>query len=442
MRLVLLLAGALALLGGPALAEKRLALVIGNGAYGNLGPLDNPSADARLMSRSLEGVGFEVTTLIDVGEDRMKRGVLDFGRRLRGAGSDAVGLFYFAGHGIQAEGRNFLLPVGVDVRDAADLYVEALDANWVLAQLESAGNATNIVVLDACRNNPFQRSFRSASRGLARMNAPRGSFVAYATEPGGVAADGDGANSPYTAALARAVLTPGLAIEQVFKQVRVDVLGKTDGRQIPWDSSSLTGDFYFVPDGGGVLTPLPPAGSAEEVAFWNRARQSGDPILLRTFLDIYPNSTYADEARALLSQGTLANVAPSAPAPQPSAGQPSASRSGRVRLKISTDWSRINPPSCGLPGDLGVVDVALGGDPVVVAARGGALALTYRVAARADGGGALVTVSPKLGYDRWEPIDIQLDSLAPGPEVLEYSRVKVPDRPNCGRINVYVKVVE
>ncbi|MEO1457229.1 MAG: caspase family protein, partial [Pseudomonadota bacterium] len=135
----------------PAQAERRLALVIGNGAYDSLGDLANPAADARLMSDALESIGFEVTVLRDADEAAMKRGIVRFGRSLRAAGEDAVGLFYFAGHGVQAYGANYLLPTGIDAQDEADLEIGGVKADWVLRQMESAGNAINIVILDACR---------------------------------------------------------------------------------------------------------------------------------------------------------------------------------------------------------------------------------------------------------------------------------------------------
>lgn len=420
-----------------ASAEPRLALVIGNGAYGNLGQLANPASDARLIDKSLRQAGFDVTLLVDANSQSMKRAVLDFGRRLRDAGPSAVGLFYFAGHGIQAQGANYLIPVGADLRDEADLEVEALSAYSVLSQIESAGNATNIVVLDACRNNPFQRSFRSASRGLAQIDAPRGSFIGFATSPGGVAADGDGRNSPYSAALANALLSPGLPIEQVFKRVRVEVLDRTGGRQTPWDSSSLTGDFYFV-RGAGPSAPISSGPSEEETALFNRARQSGDRQLLETFLAIYPDSAYAGEARAILKQSAVAAVNPPTQVLQPGAG---ARSQDLLTLRIDTDWSRTSG-SCPSPGKLGEVRVPLDGSPVIVDASGGRAAFRYRVAARRTGSGAVITVSPKVGSDDWRSIDIELDSLAPGTSVTEYSDTRLPNYGHCGMVNVDVRVIQ
>lgn len=232
----------------PAYAEPRLALVIGNAKYGQeMGRLPNPANDAALMAETLQKIGFQVTRLLDADQRQMKRAMSDFSAALNQAGPDAVGFFFYAGHGIQVAGENYLIPVDAMITQEADVELEAVSAKRVLSQMELAGNRINIIVLDACRNNPMARSMRSASRGLARMDAPRGSFIAYSTAPGEVAADGEGRNSPYTQALSKAMLQPGLAIEETFRNARVDVLQATQDKQVPWESSSLTGAFYFQP---------------------------------------------------------------------------------------------------------------------------------------------------------------------------------------------------
>lgn len=288
---ILLLASAAA--SSAATEPKRLALVIGNGDYAAIGALTNPPDDARLMHDTLVGQGFETTLVLEASQAQMQRAVASFGRKLGLAGPDAVGLFYFAGHGIQADGRNFLIPVEAAPNDVMELEIAGVEVDWLMRILERAGNRTNIVILDACRNNPFVAKNRSASRGLARVNAPTGSFIAYATAPGGVAADGDGANSPFTAALAKAVATPGKTIEQVFKQVRIDVLQSTGGQQTPWDSSSLVNDFYFAE---AVVQTSP----AEE-SLWESISESGDSGRLSLFLQVYPDSVFAPEARARIA---------------------------------------------------------------------------------------------------------------------------------------------
>lgn len=221
---------------------RRVALVIGNGRYAD-SPLTNPSNDAKAVAGALEGLGFEVLEFHDLDQRGMKRAILSFGERLD-AGS--IGLFYYAGHGMQVQGRNYLIPIGAQITGEADTEIEAVDVAAVLAKMENAHNRLNIVILDACRNNPFARSWRSTAAGLAMIDAPNGTLVAYATSPGRVAADGEGANGVYTESLIKYVLTPGLRIEDVFKRVRTEVREKTSGAQIPWESSSLEGDFYFV----------------------------------------------------------------------------------------------------------------------------------------------------------------------------------------------------
>lgn len=220
---------------------KRAALVIGNGAYGT-GRLRNPVNDARDMSRRLKEAGFDVI-LVKNGDLRMmEAGVDRLWSTLRKGG---VGVFYYAGHAMQVQGRNYLIPIGASIRTESDIRYEAVDVGRILGRMEDAGNGLNIVVLDACRNNPFARSFRSADRGLAIMDAPSGSLIAYSTSPGAIAEDGPGRNGTYTKHLLRHLLTPGLTIEDVLKRVRIDVSSETNGRQIPWESSSLTGYFYF-----------------------------------------------------------------------------------------------------------------------------------------------------------------------------------------------------
>ncbi len=238
----------------PAEKEARIALVIGNGAYKEA-PLRNPPSDAKAMAQALQACGFQVSLLVDADRATMFRAVREFGERIHGGG---VGLFYYAGHGMAVRGTNFLIPVGVDIATEDEVPVQALDVNAVLGKMDAARNRLNILILDACRNNPFARSFRSASRGLFQMEAPSGSFVAFATAPGSTASDGEGQNGLYTHHILQALQQPGLNVEQVFKQVRIGVKRDSRDQQIPWDSSSLTGDFYFRPAGSPLpATPAP-----------------------------------------------------------------------------------------------------------------------------------------------------------------------------------------
>ena len=244
------------LMAGEARAGKRIALVIGNGAYSAVSPLTNPKNDADLMAKTLQSVGFEVTKITDADQRAMKQAMLDFGRKLHG-GVDAS-LFYYSGHGVQAKGENYLIPVDASIKDEGELDLQAIDVNAFLQVMDNADSKVNIVILDACRNNPFLASKRSASRGLAMVDAPRGTYIAYSTSPGDVAEDGNGKNSPYTQALAKAIVKPGLKLEDAFKEARRLVLAATDQKQLPWETTSITGDFYFRPAARPAPQPPPP----------------------------------------------------------------------------------------------------------------------------------------------------------------------------------------
>lgn len=298
------------LIAAPLSAAERIALIMGNGNYGVVSPLDNPTNDARLMADTLEKLGFQVTMLLDADQNEMKRGISQFGRALRNAGTDATGLFYYAGHGVQSFGTNYLLPVDVEVSDPADLDLVAVEAQSVLRQMYSARNKTNIVILDACRNNPFSEIPEFNDNGLAEMQAPTGTFLAYATAPGGVALDGLEGNSPFTQAVARLMPQPGLPIEQMFKQVRVEVIEKTNNQQTPWDASSLTSDFTFAQ--AEVQSPE----DLEALQFWRSVQESRDALQIMLFLRGYGDSKYADEARALLSEVMEDELKGNAPKPQ------------------------------------------------------------------------------------------------------------------------------
>jgi formylglycine-generating enzyme required for sulfatase activity len=226
-----------------ARSEQRVALVIGNGGYESA-PLRNPPNDARAMGTVLRELGFDVIERENLSQKDMKKDIQAFGQRLLKGG---VGLFYYAGHGMQVNGRNYLIPVGAQIEHEKQVEYEAVDVGMVLAEMDHARNRLNIVILDACRDNPFSRSFRSGAQGLASINAPSGTLVGYATAPGSVANDGTGENGIYTGELVKEMKSPGLKVEDVFKQVRSAVREATQGRQVPWESSSLEGDFYFQP---------------------------------------------------------------------------------------------------------------------------------------------------------------------------------------------------
>ena len=232
-------------------SERRIALVIGNGDYKHA-PLKNPINDANDMAAALHKCDFKIMKIINADRRTMRRAIRKFGHEIN---KGAVGLFYYAGHGIQVDGENYLLPIGAKAYDEDEVKDECLMVSSVLRKMETAGNRLNIIILDACRDNPFGSSFRSETRGLAKMDAPSGSLLAYATAPGSTAADGPGRNGLYTSKLLKYMLRQGLPIERVFKLVRIDVVKESGNRQIPWESSSLMGDFVFLAKRGLGVVP-------------------------------------------------------------------------------------------------------------------------------------------------------------------------------------------
>ncbi|MDP7621707.1 MAG: caspase family protein, partial [SAR324 cluster bacterium] len=222
----------------------RFALVIGNSNYQQTSKLRNPVNDAKAINKTLRELGFTVTALENADQRKMENAIRKFGKKLRT--DQAVGLFYYAGHGMQIDGENYLLPVEANPSNEDDVRYDGVPVGKLLGQMKNAGNSMNIVILDACRNNPFTRNFRSSRRGLAQVTAPAGTFISYATAPGSVAADGEGKNGLFTEKLISHMRTPGLKLEEVFKKVRADVQLASDNKQVPWDASSVTGDFYFA----------------------------------------------------------------------------------------------------------------------------------------------------------------------------------------------------
>jgi uncharacterized caspase-like protein len=252
----------------PAFAEKRVALVVGNSTYENVPRLTNPGNDARLIADTLRSLGFDLIgdgAQLDLNESDFRRTVQTFGRRLQGAD---VGLFYYAGHGVQIRGSNYLVPVDANPTREADADFQMLDANLVLGQMEGASTKLNVVILDACRNNPLAgRALRSVASGLATMHSPEGTLISFATQPGNVAQDGSDGHSPYAKALAETIVKPGLDIFRTFNEVGLTVAAVTGGSQEPWVSHSpIKGDFYFVePPASSKLAPAiqetPPSAS-------------------------------------------------------------------------------------------------------------------------------------------------------------------------------------
>jgi uncharacterized caspase-like protein len=235
----------------PAAAEKRVALVIGNSAYVNSTPLANPANDAAEMARVLAETGFQVIAGLDLDKRAFDGKMRDFARALPAAD---VALFYYAGHALQVGGRNYLVPIDASMQGERDLDFEAVAVDFVLRQMEiERESKTNLVFLDACRDNPLARNLarsmgtRSTAigQGLAQVRTGVGTFISYSTQPGNVALDGAGSNSPFTEALVKGIKTSGRNLTSVMIDVRKDVLAATGGKQVPWDHSSLTGDFFF-----------------------------------------------------------------------------------------------------------------------------------------------------------------------------------------------------
>jgi len=268
-----------------AWSAERVALVIGNGAYADR-PLRNPINDATDLAAALERLGFQVLRYTDLDRKGMHRALQAFREALRGK---ELGLFYYAGHGAQYNGHNYLIPVQAEIREAADLPIEALEAGGVLAQMQSAGNTVSVVILDACRNLPYPGADRAGARGLERMDAIRGSLVAYATSPGSVAQDGNGRNSPYAAALLAEIGKPGVSLTELFNNVGWAVARATDNTQEPWYSSSPLPKVYLaqaqepppvpVPSPAPIPTPIPapiPATSQPGQVFRDRLRDGSE----------------------------------------------------------------------------------------------------------------------------------------------------------------------
>ncbi|MCF8378022.1 MAG: caspase family protein [Bacteroidales bacterium] len=226
-------------------SQKRIALIIGNGDYVHGGYLRNPLNDAEDMAAVLKNLGFEVILIKNADLVSLKSAIDDFGLKLS---NFDVGLFYYAGHGIQSKGFNYFIPVDAELKSEAQVEFNCVRTDRLLSLMESASNSTNIIILDACRNNPFERSWsRSVNgSGLAFMDAPSGSLIAYSTSPGRTASDGYGRNGLYTSALLQHIVEPNISIELMFKKVRETVSEKSEKAQIPWESTSLVGNFYFA----------------------------------------------------------------------------------------------------------------------------------------------------------------------------------------------------
>jgi uncharacterized caspase-like protein len=300
--------GGAALLPWPAAAQQktsallrapRRALVIGNSSY-RVSPLKNPANDARAMAEALKQIGFDVTLAVDLPRDAMLAAAREYTDSL--ARSKPIGLFYFAGHGMQLAWRNYLLPVDAVVGSMAEVQSRCLDVNSVIEGIARAANPMNLIVLDACRENPFGRDLRVEQRGLSQLDAPAGTFLAYATSPGNVASDGAGSNGLYTEHLLREMRVPEAKIEDVFKRVRLAVRRTSNGAQVPWESTSLEDDFWFIPP--KELKRLSDAEAErefkEESAQWKTAKEASRPETVESYIKRYPSGRFSELAQAKL----------------------------------------------------------------------------------------------------------------------------------------------
>ena len=321
MRRLVLLVVLAALVANPAAwaaPEKRVALIIGAAKYENAPALLNPVNDAELIAPVVAKLGFQTQLIINPTYEIFKRALHDFGQRLAGA---SVGLFYYAGHGLQVSGRNYLMPVDARLETEIDLHYEAFDIQTVLDQMGASGRVS-LMFLDACRDNPLSRSLaahlasRSAAvaQGLAAVQARSGgTLIAYATAPDSLALDGDGPNSPFTSALARHIATPGLDVQLMLRNVRRDVLAATNGAQRPWETGSLDAAFYFAASPGQPAPSEPGGGRVSpELALWQSIAGSNRPGDFKAYLQQFPQGVFAALARA-----RLATLLPERPAPLP-----------------------------------------------------------------------------------------------------------------------------
>jgi hypothetical protein len=326
-----------------AQADKRVALVVGNSAYQNTSELRNPSNDAADVTAALKRLGFKVTDGRDLDKRAMERAIRQFGLSLEGAD---VALFFYAGHGIQVGGQNHLIPVDARLASEGDVDFETLPLSLVLKQMEREAK-TSLVLLDACRDNPLARNLArtmgtraiTIGTGLAEVKTGIGTLIGFSTQPGNVAADGIGRNSPYAGALLKHIESSGKDVSGILVDVRNDVLRATNGTQVPWEHTSLTGQVYFrdapaPPPEPAHAVPASPSGrnydKEMEIVFWNAVKDSKSPALLKAYLDRFPNGTFAGLARVYMEEadkggraaaapdtGSTGSAAPAAPAPAP-----------------------------------------------------------------------------------------------------------------------------
>jgi uncharacterized caspase-like protein len=331
------------LLSTNAAAETRVALIIGNSDYQKLDlRLPNPAHDAAAMEKLLKRAQFDTILRLNAKRTDFYKALGEFSDKIS-RDPHAVGLFYYAGHAVQVDGINYLIPVDAEIATQADLEPNAFDAGRVLKSMTSAQNEMNIVILDACRNNPLPKT-RGMDRGLARMDAPSGTFIAFAAAPGQAAQDGEaGSNGVFTTEFMKAMAEPGLELSQLYKKVTTAVKADTRGAQTPWSEASVQGDFFFFPKGAGgaaaagAAPSLSPSAATSarhvdsqnelEQSYWDRIKDSTDAADFKDYMAHYPNGAHAGEAALLsrkLNRATASTQTPPAAAP---AAAPAATRS-------------------------------------------------------------------------------------------------------------------
>jgi uncharacterized caspase-like protein len=303
-----------------AAADKRVALVVGQSAYRAVMALPNAETDAKRMTELLGNAGFDVIAAPDLSQTDMRRAIGDFAAKVAASGPDTIALVFYAGHGLQIDGENYLVPVDIDPKRESDIPLQAVRLNDLMNTLGALPTRMRIFMLDACRNSPFPALSQTAGHGLAIVDSKAGatgSFISYSTSPGAEAEDGTGADSPYTTAVLAVAKEPNLPIEEAFKRIRVAVNQATDGRQIPWESSSLTSEFKFFGDGTdqpatAAPKPAPAKRSADD---WRRDLQGKEPKVAydlviaddsvaayEAFGGLFAQSSYSPRVRSLLER--------------------------------------------------------------------------------------------------------------------------------------------
>jgi uncharacterized caspase-like protein len=365
---VLMIALSMLLAAGPAAAEKRLALVVGNSAYQSIAKLDSPQNDAKLIAETLQGIGFTLVggqAQINLDKAGLDEALRTFGTQLAGAD---VALFYYAGHGVRLRDSNYLVPVGANPGNEADADFQLLDVAPVLRQMEGAGTRLNLVILDACRSNPLAQGLRSTGGGLAPMRAPERTLIAYATQPGNIAQDARDGYSPYSKALAETIRHAGLDLFQTFNETGLVVMRATGGQQQPWLSSSpIDGTFQFTGAAAADQSHAAAVLADNAAQAWSATRDTKSVEVLEAFIQNYGTSFYASLARARLDElrAGAAKVSPPIAADVPiAAGAPVATRAvlyeedpanpKGLQYAGSVSWHLETIKIAGRPDDLAV----------------------------------------------------------------------------------------